>query len=112
MVTVRTTPSPSGLRLPSSVPYDRYLFCEQLRTAMASMRFRPADRQPIAKTFASLCEALERCAGQTLQERWQDFEHRVWPVWLAGQDRPPGKRWTGAVRVAVTARLVQPGWDL
>lgn len=112
MVTVRTISSQSRQGRVPSAPYDRYLFCEQLRTAMVNMRFRPADRQPIAKTFASLGEALEGCAGQTLQERWQDFEHRVWPAWLAGQDRPPGKRWTGAVRVAVTARLVQPGWDL
>src|SRR5260370_10378887 len=92
-------------------PYVTFVVCEGLGQALATMRFRPSDCQPITKTFAFLCMALENCAGQTLQERWQDFEQRVWPVWLAGEARPPGKRWTGAVHIAVTTRLVRPGWD-
>jgi integrase len=112
MVTVRKTSSHPQQWLGAAAPYESSLLYEQLITAMAHMRFRPADCQPITRTFPSLCQALEGCAGQTLQERWQDFEQRIWPVWLAGQDRPPGKRWTGAVHVAITTRLVQPGWDL
>jgi hypothetical protein len=73
----------------AAVPYDGPLLFEHLARAMASMRFRPSDRRPITKTFTYLCRALEGCVGQTLQERWQDFEQRVWPAWLAGQDRPP-----------------------
>jgi len=112
MVTVqRTTHEPRPLS-EAVASYDRFLLFERLTAALATMRFHPSAHQPITKTFAYLCWTLENCAGQTLQERWQDFEQRVWPVWLAGQDRPPGKRWTGAVHIAIMSRLVQPGWDL
>ncbi len=92
-------------------PYDQHVFLEQLTAAMGDMRFHQHARQQILRTFETLCRALEHCLGLTLQERWQDFEQRIWPQWLAGHDRPPGKWWTGGVRVAVTARLVRPGWD-
>jgi hypothetical protein len=61
----------------AAAPYDSPLLFEHLTTAMAPMRFRTVDRQPITKTFTYLCRALEGCAGQTLQERWQDFEQRA-----------------------------------
>src|SRR5579864_4407637 len=93
-------------------PYDQHMFLDQLTTAMENMRFHPHARQQIPRTFEALCRALDSCQGVTLQDRWQDFERRIWPQWLAGQERPPGKWWTGGVRVAVTARLVRPGWDL
>ncbi len=93
-------------------PYDQHVFLEQLTVAMETMRFHPHARQQIPRTFEALGGALESCQGVTLQERWKDFEQRIWPQWLAGQSRPPGKWWTGGVRVAVTARLVRPGWDL
>jgi len=111
MVTLQKPAYEPYSQLEVVAPYDSFLLFERLGQALATMRFRPSDCQPITKTFAFLCMALENCAGQTLQERWQDFEQRVWPVWLAGQDRPPGKRWTGAVHIAVTTRLVRPGWD-
>src|SRR5260370_42416580 len=93
-------------------PYDSFLLFERLGQALATMRFRPSDCQPITKTFAFLCMALEHCAGQTLQGRWQDFGQRVGPVWLAGEARPPGQRWTGAVHMAVPKRLGAPGMGL
>jgi hypothetical protein len=111
MVTIQKPTYEPYPQLEVVAAYDSFLLFERLGQALATMRFRPSDGQPITKTFAFLCMALENCAGQTLQERWQDFEQRVWPVWLAGQDRPPGKRWTGAVHIAVTTRLVRPGWD-
>src|SRR6266496_4204152 len=92
-------------------PYDGRLFFEQLTTAMTGMHFHRHARQQITNTFESLCCALDTCAGHTLQQRWQEFERRIWPAWVAGRDRPSGHWWTGAVRIAVTARLVQPGWD-
>lgn len=93
------------------LPYDGQVLLEQLAAAMEGMRFHPHARQQIPHTFGPLLRALSTCHGLTLQERWQDFEQRLWPQWLAGQDRPAGKWWTGAVRVAVAARLVQPSWD-
>ena len=93
-------------------PYDQHMFLDQLTAAMGNMRFHQHARQHIPRTFEALGYALENCQGLTLQERWQDFEQRIWPQWRAGQDRPAGKWWTGGVRVAVTARLVRPSWDL
>jgi site-specific recombinase XerD len=92
--------------------YDGRSFLAQLTGAMAGMGFHPHARQHILRTFDPLCCALETCHGLTLQQRWRDFEQHIWPRWLAGQERPPGKWWTGSVRVAVTARLVQPAWEL
>jgi integrase/recombinase XerD len=66
---------------------------------------RDEHRVPVTEDFWP-------CPGLTLQERWQNFEQHIWPQWLAGQGRPPGKWWTGGVRVAVTAHLVRPGWEL
>ena len=94
-------------------PYDEHLFFEQLTTAVATMRFHPKHRRQIIQTFDDLCRALSTCTGHTLQERWGDFEQRIWPRWRAGADQPPPKgHWTGGVLVAVIGRLVRPGWDL
>jgi len=111
MPSLQSTAAASHQLLFAEAPFDSPLLLKHLTTARASMRFHPSVGQQITKTFAYLCAALEGCVGLTLQERWQDFEQRIWPMWLAGQDRPPGKWWTGAVRIAVTTRLVRPGWD-
>ncbi|HZO75769.1 MAG TPA: hypothetical protein VFB60_26450 [Ktedonobacteraceae bacterium] len=91
------------------LPYEGDSFLDQLTRAQASMRFHPYARQQILRTFEPLRQTLDACHGLTLQERWQNFEQHIWPQWLAGQDRPAGKWWTGSVRVAVTARLVRLG---
>src|SRR5690349_12362565 len=77
------------------LPYEGQVLLDQLTTAIEGMRFHPHARQQIPHTFDPLRRALETCHGLTLQARWQDFEHRIWPRWLAGQDRPAGKWWTG-----------------
>src|SRR5260370_23037855 len=111
MPSLQSTAAASPHLLFAETPFDGPLLLKHLTTASASMRFHPSVGQQITKTFAYLCAALDGCVGLTLQERWQDFEQRIWPVWLAGQDRPPGKWGTGAVRIAVNARLVHPGVD-
>ncbi len=93
-------------------PYDGHLLLEHLHAALAQMPFQQHARQQILRTFDPLCRTLESCRGLTLQERWYDFEQRIWPRWLADEDRPAGAWWTGGVRIAVTARLVRPGWNL
>src|SRR6266581_2114464 len=80
-------------------PYDQQVFLDQLTLALQHMGFHQYARQQIAHTFEALCRALQSCQGRTLQERWQDFEQRIWPQWRAGYDRPAGKWWTGGVRV-------------
>src|SRR5260370_3716362 len=105
---ITLTPVPERFR---DLPYDGQVLLDQLVAAMEGMHFHPHAGQQIRDTFDPLCRALEACHGLTLQERWQDFEQRIWPQWVAGQHRPAGKWWTGAVRVAIAARLVQPSWD-
>ncbi len=102
---------PAQIRL-EDIPYEGDSFLGQLTCALGEMRFHSHARQQILRTFEPLRRTLDACPGLTLQERWQNFEQHIWPQWLAGQDRPLGKWWTGGVRVAVTARLVRPGWEL
>ena len=94
------------------LPYEGDSFLGQLTGALAEMRFQPYARQQILRTFEPLRQTLDACHGLSLQERWQEFDQSIWPQWLTGQGRPAGKWWTGGVRVAVTARLVRPSWDL
>ena len=49
-------------------------------------------------------DALDSCAGQTLQERWTSFEQTIWPEWMVGEDRTP-PRWRWGTRVIVIGPL-------
>jgi integrase len=114
METIQQTPSvshPCNTAVIQYATYNHSLFFEHLTTAVETMRFSARMPQLVIKSFAPLCQTLDTCSGTTLQERWQDFEQRIWPGWVTGQERPRGRWWAGAVCVAVTARLVQPGWD-
>ncbi len=84
----------------------------RLSTAVQASCFRPDDRSRVLAACHALRHTLDRCTGRTLQERWADFERSAWPEWVAGRERPSANWWTGGVRVAVTARLVQPSWAL
>ena len=59
-----------------------------------------------------LADALDRCSGSTLQQRWNDFEKRFWPKWKAGIDRPGGTYWTWGARVLISARMIVPSLDM
>ena len=54
-----------------------------------------------------LADALDRCSGPTLQQRWNHFEKKIWPKWSAGIGRP-SQLWTWGARVLVPARMVVP----
>ena len=45
------------------------------------------ERSKMRAVCRYLADALDRCSGSTLQQRWNDFEKRFWPKWKAG-DRP------------------------
>jgi hypothetical protein len=66
----------------------------------------------MARACNALCDLLDDCPGATLQERWESFERDVWLMWVAGQNRPSGNRWTWGARAIVTARFIQPSWQL
>ena len=59
-----------------------------------------------------LADALDRCSGSTLQQRWNDFEKRFWPKWKAGVDRRGREYWTWGARVLISARMIAPSLDM
>jgi len=54
-----------------------------------------------------LADALDRSSGSTLQQRWNDFEKKIWTRWNAGIGRPCSL-WTWGARVLVPARMIVP----
>jgi hypothetical protein len=57
------------------------------------------ERSKMRAVSRYLADALDRCSGSTLQQRWNDFEKRFWPKWKAGINRPGGTYWTWGARV-------------
>jgi hypothetical protein len=60
-----------------------------------------------------LADALDRCSGSTLQQRWNDFEKRFWPKWKTpGVDGRGRAYWTWGARVLISARMIAPSLDM
>jgi len=59
-----------------------------------------------------LADALDRCSGSTLQQRWNDFEKRFWPKWKSGVDRRDRTYWTWGARVLISARMIVPSLEV
>ncbi len=38
------------------------------------------ERSKMRAVCRYLADALDRCSGSTLQQRWNDFEKRFWPI--------------------------------
>src|SRR5216684_1935833 len=70
------------------------------------------ERSKMRAVCRHLADALDRCSGSTLQQRWNDFEKRFWPKWKAGIDRPGGTYWTWGARVLISARMIVPSLDM
>jgi integrase len=88
-------------------PYDRsalLALCDQI---IASLRFSQEDKSKARNACQHLADALGRCRGRTLQQRWRDFEKSVWPSWVKRVNRPC-VLWTWGARVIVPARVVLP----
>jgi hypothetical protein len=86
--------------------YDR----EKLLSITSDLiaRFRLPNRQDKTKMRAScrhLADALDRCSGSTLQQRWYHFEKKIWTKWSVGVGRP-SQLWTWGARVVVPTRMV------
>ena len=65
------------------------------------------DRYKLRGATRHLAGALDGCSGLTLQQRWNDFERKVWPQWKTGIDRPIAL-WTWVARLVVPARIIVP----
>ena len=80
-----------------------------------TMHFRMSnsfERSKMRAVCRYLADALDRCSGSTLQQRWNDFEKRFWPKWKAGVDRRGREYWTWGARVLITARMIAPSLDI
>lgn len=98
-------PPPGGRR------YDRCDILSDLTEAIRRLRFDTNDKGRLVRGCKDLVDALDRCSGQTLQDRWTSFEQTIWPKWRAGEDRNPTHRWMWGARVIVMARFVRPSWE-
>jgi hypothetical protein len=45
------------------------------------------DKSKMRGACCHLADALDRCIGSTLQQRWSDFETKIWPE-VGGWTRP------------------------
>ena len=70
------------------------------------------ERSKMRAVCRYLADALDRCSGSTLQQRWNDFEKRFWPKWKAGVDRRGREYWTSGARVLISARMIAPSLDM
>ncbi len=70
------------------------------------------ERSKMRAVCRYLADALDRCSGSTLQQRWNDFEKRFWPKWKSGVDRRGREYWTWGARVLISARMVVPSLDM
>jgi len=90
--------------------YDRVALLSRSDEVVASLRLTDEDKSKMRGACKHLADALGRCPGITLQQRWQDFEKTVWPIWASGVDRPC-TLWTWGARVLVPARIVVPSME-
>jgi len=70
------------------------------------------ERSKMRAVCRYLADALDRCSGSSLQQRWNDFEKRFWPKWKAGVDRRGREYWTWGARVLISARMIAPSLDM
>jgi site-specific recombinase XerD len=70
------------------------------------------ERSKMRAVCRYLADALDRCSGSTLQQRWNNFETRFWPKWKAGVDRRGREYWTWGARVLISARMIAPSLDM
>jgi len=70
------------------------------------------ERSRMRAVCRYLADALDRCSGSNLQQRWNDFEKRFWPKWKAGVDRRGREYWTWGARVLISARMIAPSLDM
>jgi integrase len=70
------------------------------------------ERSKMRAVCRHLADALDRCSGSTLQQRWNDFEKRCWPNWKSGVDRRGRAYWTWGARVLISARMIVPSLEV
>jgi hypothetical protein len=91
-------------------PFDAARFATQLETALQGWRFSFGAEGRMVRRCQEFASVLGDCSGTTVQERWDDFEDRIWPAWVDGHERVGGGLWRWGTWAAVLTRSVRPGW--
>jgi integrase len=93
--------------------YDSIELEATLVRDLAAWEMDRDDRVRMLSCVQAMIPVLDECAGETLQERWDDFEARVWPAWQDGDGRRLiGERWRWALMALVFTRRVRPSWTV
>lgn len=75
--------------------FDADQLTARLQRAVRGWRMSADAHGRMLARSAELAGVLGDCAGDTVQDRWDDFEVRVWPQWVAGRDRIGGELGAG-----------------
>jgi hypothetical protein len=92
--------------------YDADALLAGLMRDVAGWEMHSTERSRMRACCRAMLAVLDTCAGATLQERWADFEARLWPGWLSGESRPAGERWRWGPWALIMTRRVRPGWTV
>jgi integrase len=87
--------------------YNRDKLLSTTGELIARFRLPHEDMSKMQGACRHLANALDRTSGSTLQQRWNDFEKKIWTKWKAGIGRPC-TLWTWGARVLVPARVIVP----
>jgi len=89
--------------------YDRDKLLAMVHEVTAHFRMPNSfERSRMRAVCRYLVDALDRCNGSTLQQRWNDFEKRFWPKWKAGINRGGGSRPWRRNLLRVFAKSLRP----
>ena len=86
--------------------YDRVEVLKSMFSALALLQyFTDDDRTRLTRACHSFVDALDTCAGTTLQERWTAFGQTVWPKWMKIPNRANSRTCAGAWIAVVTRHV-------
>jgi hypothetical protein len=91
-------------------PFDAARLASQLEAAVRVWRFSFGAEGRMVRRCQEFASVLSDCWGRSVQERWDDFEDRIWPLWVDGHERVGGELWRWGTWAVVLTRSVRPGW--
>jgi integrase len=95
------------------VPVERFdadAVMADLERTVREWRFSAGETGRMVCRCEEMVGVLADCAGVTVQDRWDDFETRLWPDWAAGRNRIGGELWRWGTWALILTRAVRPSW--
>ena len=90
--------------------YDAEQLAAHLQRAVRGRRLSADAGGRMFARSAEFAAVLGDCSGDSVQDRWDDFEARVWPDWVAGRHRIGGQLWRWGTWAVVLTRTARPSW--